>query len=81
MRDWYHIEQEYVSGYPITLKQLAEQYNIPDSTMKNHASRKNWMRKRKAHMEQSLMIISKNNEKKAMIEALHRVIEYLEQSY
>ncbi len=78
MRDWYHIEQEYIRGYPITLKQLAVQYDIPDSTMKNHASRKHWKEKRKAHMERSLRIISKNNEKKAMIEALHRVIEYIE---
>jgi uncharacterized protein YjcR len=78
MRDWYHIEQEYIRSYPLTLKELAEQYNIPDSTMKNHASRKNWKEKRKAHMEQSLRIISKSNEKKTMIEALHRVIEYIE---
>ena len=78
MRDWYNIEQDYITGYPITLKELAEKYNIPEQTVKNHASRKNWKEKRKAYMEQSLRIISKNNEKKAMIEALHRVIEYIE---
>ena len=27
MRDWYYIEQEYTTGHPITLKELAEKYN------------------------------------------------------
>ena len=79
MRDWYYIEQEYITGYPITLKELAEKYHIPESTMKNHASRKNWKKKRKSYMERSLKNVSKNNEIKAMIESLQRVIEYLEE--
>ena len=79
MRDWYFIEQEYITGYSITLNALAEKYHIPASTMKNHASRKNWKKKRKAYMEHSLKNVSKNNEIKAMIESLHRVIEYLEE--
>jgi len=79
MRDWYFIEQEYITDYPITLKKLAEKYNIPESTMKTHASRKNWKKKRKSYMERSLKNVSKRNEIKAMIESLHRVIEYLEE--
>ena len=78
MRDWYYIEQEYITGYPITLKEIANKFNIPEQTVKNHASMKNWTEKRKAYMERSLRIKPKNNEKTAMIEALHRVIEYLE---
>ena len=79
MRNWYYIEQEYITGYPITLKEIANKYNIPEQTVKNHASRKNWKEKRKAYMERSLKKISKSNEIKAMVESLHRVIEYLEE--
>ncbi|KPJ86763.1 MAG: hypothetical protein AMS17_11065 [Spirochaetes bacterium DG_61] len=79
MRDWYYIEQEYITDYPITLKELAKKYNIPESTMKNHASRKNWKKKRKVYMERSLKNVSKSNEIKAMIESLYRVIKYLEE--
>ena len=71
MTNWDQIETEYVQGlnhhlygkyYP-TLKELAEKYEIAESTLRNKSSQNQWKQKRKKIQEkvQNMRPLDANN--------------------
>ena len=48
--DWKKMQEEYITG-DISVKKLAEKYDVPEKTVRNHAARDGWTKQREDYRE------------------------------
>lgn len=74
-RNWDIVAKSYIEGYPVTYKQLAKKFQIPEQAIKNHGSKYHWGKKRKEFRQNK---IATNERKKDIINNLYELIDEIE---
>ena len=69
------VTKSYVEGYPVTYKELAKRFKIPEQAIKNHGSKYHWGKKRKEFRQNK---IAMNERKKDIINILYELIDEIE---
>ena len=79
-RDWHFLEKIYITGKVKTLKELAEKYEVPESSVRKHSRLRDWKRIRKGYREQQDEKASRSDQtKEDILGKLYDLIEVVKE--